>query len=73
MTDEQKIIAAAEAKRQETYRKKREQREAERQEQHARYNDRIQGLAICREIRDRTDATDTDRLMAIQLIKDLTA
>lgn len=69
--DEQKR-AAAETKRQETYRKKREQREAERQEQHARYNDRIQGLAICRAIRDNPGSTDEQRLEAISIIERLT-
>ena len=72
MTDAEKKARAA-AKRSETYRKKREKYEADRQEQHARYNDRVQGLAICRAIRDNPDSTDEQRLEAISIIERLTA
>lgn len=69
--DEKK--AAAEAKRQETYRKKREQREAERQEQHAQYNDKLRARELCRQIRDSAESTTEERLRAMELLQTLTA
>lgn len=69
--DEQK--AAAEVKRQETYRKKREQREAERQEQHAQYNDKLRARELCRQIRDSAESTTEERLRAMELLQTLTA
>lgn len=70
--DEQKR-AAAEVKRQETYRKKREQREAERQEQHAQYNDKLRARELCRQIRDSAESTTEERLRAMELLQTLTA
>lgn len=59
MTDERK--AAANAKRAETYKRKREREQAEREERRCT-------IEILRSIRDNPDAADADRLKAIELL-----
>ncbi len=66
MTDEKRT--AAEAKRAETYRRKREREQRRREELAERERDVERAREICREIRDKADASDADRLRAIELL-----
>ena len=69
MTDEKRI--AAEAKRAATYQKKRESEQRRREELAAQKADIERARAVCREIRDKADASDADRLRAIELLQAL--
>ena len=66
MTDEKRT--AAEAKRAETYRRKRESEQRRREELAAQKADIERARAICREIRDKADASDADKLKAVELL-----
>ena len=67
MTDEKRT--AAEAKRAETYRRKRESEQRRREELAAQKADIERARAICREIRDKADASDADKLKAVELLQ----